>query len=304
MASTPRFAAFIIVVASAAGLVITCGGWILISNATLRSPDGIVILEADPGPYKERPANPGGLEIPFLDMASLNPERPRPESETLLPAPEIPLTLTSSTAVAPTGENPPPLPDPTSEPVEKPTEVFPATPGDTPEPDAAGLAVTPVAIGTNISTPTHPPMPLPRPFVVRQAVHATVTAGAGKAGRVDEPDREALIALVHAALARPVDAAGFTHGSSPSGRTTTVPSGRDWYVQVAAARGRAAADQEWRRLQQNHVDILGTRGHRTVPVAGGDFHRIQAGPLRSNDEAVRICGTLKARKIDCFVVAR
>lgn len=300
MVSTPRLAATIIAAAGAAGLAITCVGWGLVTNATLGSPGGIVILEADPRPYKERPANPGGLDIQFLDMASLNPERSRPESETLLPAPEVPLTLASSAAFTPIEESPHRLPDRTWDPVEEPTEPATVTSADPPELGAAGSALNPETLGTNNATPVHPPMPVPRPYVVLQAVKAT--ADAGKAGRGEEPDREALIALVHAALSRPVDAAGFTPGSSPSSRATTEPTGGGWYVQIAAARGRAAADQEWRRLQQNNVDILGTRGHRTIPAAGSSFHRIQAGPLRSNDEAVRICSTLKARKIDCFVV--
>jgi cell division septation protein DedD len=73
-------------------------------------------------------------------------------------------------------------------------------------------------------------------------------------------------------------------------------------VQLAAVTARDAAEEEWRRLNRLHGDLLsGLELHvETVDVDGRDYHRIQAGPV--DPQAARaLCDAIRERGADCLV---
>ena len=54
----------------------------------------VPLLRADPSPVRERPADPGGMQVPYQDsliLENLGEETPAPTVERLLPPPEQPL---------------------------------------------------------------------------------------------------------------------------------------------------------------------------------------------------------------------
>ncbi|HEX9646230.1 MAG TPA: hypothetical protein VGB88_01950, partial [Alphaproteobacteria bacterium] len=51
----------------------------------------VPLLRADPSPVRERPADPGGMQVPYQDsliLENLGEETPAPTVERLLPPPE------------------------------------------------------------------------------------------------------------------------------------------------------------------------------------------------------------------------
>ncbi len=100
--------------------------------------------------------------------------------------------------------------------------------------------------------------------------------------------------------------------AAPSRRPATAeppPSPADeppgHYVQVGSFREHAAAEASWARLETGHGALLGGASHyvKTVELGGkGTFHRVLIGPYPSRRAASRLCTSLKARKISCFLV--
>lgn len=78
-------------------------------------------------------------------------------------------------------------------------------------------------------------------------------------------------------------------------------------VRLAAYRSTENLDKGWKMLRRAHTDLLGklvVSRHRVDLGAGkGVFHRLEVGPLANRAAAVALCTALKARKVDCIVVA-
>lgn len=95
------------------------------------------------------------------------------------------------------------------------------------------------------------------------------------------------------------DRAGASAGNPPaSAGATGKPSVA---VQLAAYKNRAAAEDEWNRLVQQHAPLKGLR-HRVVEgkVDFGTVFRLQA--LADNAQAAKaLCAQLAAARVDCMV---
>jgi hypothetical protein len=91
----------------------------------------VPLLRADPSPTRERPADPGGMEVPHRDkliFQSLEEGPSEPVVERLLPPPEEPLRRPEAPApVAALPEQvPPPVPEPPVSPAEADAPAVPA----------------------------------------------------------------------------------------------------------------------------------------------------------------------------------
>ncbi len=94
---------------------------------------------------------------------------------------------------------------------------------------------------------------------------------------------------------------------APAKIKPAAKSGPSYGIQLASVRSNAAAEAEWRRLQQRHGDLLGDMSLVTRQVDLGDrgiFHRIQTGPFPNRTTAADMCSQLKAQQQDCLVVRR
>lgn len=213
-----------------------------------RRPETVVaevpLLRADPSPIRERPAEPGGMEVPYQDtliFETLGDAPAEPRIERLLPPPE--------------------------EPLEAPV------PADTPAADAALAAAGPAAGVPDTITDAGPPPSTP-------AIPSPVPPS------LPEPEPETA-ALAPAAEAPPAPGAGFR-------------------VQVGAFRSPEEAAAGWQAARARAPGLLDGVGHVIAQVDLGErgvFHRLQAGPFPTHTSADSLCSQLKARQMDCFVVA-
>jgi cell division septation protein DedD len=84
-----------------------------------------------------------------------------------------------------------------------------------------------------------------------------------------------------------------------------APAGPAWRIQLASLTSETRAQAELQRMQQANTDVLGglALNVEQANLAKGTYYRIQAGPLADRGAATDLCTKLKARKLDCLVVA-
>lgn len=86
----------------------------------------------------------------------------------------------------------------------------------------------------------------------------------------------------------------------PKPETAKVRDG-DWRVQLGAFQEEPRARALWTRVTQSMKSMA---GYQPYLVRSGGLTRLQAGPLATNAEAMRLCGTLRAEGYDCLVRKR
>jgi len=76
-------------------------------------------------------------------------------------------------------------------------------------------------------------------------------------------------------------------------------------IQVASVRTSNQARSEWNRIKVRHADLLGKLEgyYPSMQLSSGTWYRVQAGPLVDEALADLVCSQLKARRVDCFVIA-
>lgn len=89
-------------------------------------------------------------------------------------------------------------------------------------------------------------------------------------------------------------------------KTTSIAATNSPYrVQLAAFRARAAAENEWARLQATLPDVFGSKEpiieKKSLP-GRGDFYRLQTGGFDTLHEARSMCARLRAKKQACFAL--
>lgn len=229
----------------------------------------VPIIAADPGPFKVKPENPGGMNVPNRDLEiyqRLGSAQPpaAPRRETLLPAPEKPI-------VPPRAELPP----------EAPSNV--ATPSVVP-PSVASTEPAP-GTGKSIAEATAAKQAAP-PAVPKQGQTSVKTETPAKS--------DAKSTAANAAAAEKANRVAPAAGGA-------------FRVQLGALRTPDAARGAWTKLQQQHSDLLGSLALSIDRRdAGGDkgvFYRMQAGPLANRTAADGLCTRLKLRHVDCLVVS-
>lgn len=76
-------------------------------------------------------------------------------------------------------------------------------------------------------------------------------------------------------------------------------------VQLGSFENAESAQRRWKELRSRHADLVGGLSlvlERVELKAKGTMFRLQAGPLRSPDEAQKLCASLVKRKVGCFPV--
>jgi cell division septation protein DedD len=96
-----------------------------------------------------------------------------------------------------------------------------------------------------------------------------------------------------------------TSPASQPTRVASAPSGGGSYlVQVSSQRSEADAQSAYRSLRAKYSSVLGDRQHvirRADLGSKGVYYRAMVGPFGSREEAIQVCGNLKAAGGDCVV---
>jgi len=267
-------------------------GWYVLAGDT--ASDGKVsapLIPADDTPYKVRPADPGGMQVPNQDKLVYDRLEPtgveRPEVETLLPeptAPSEPPAVPEDTARLPkaAGEGPmAPPPPPTLE-----GETAPSAGVRIPE-EPVAAAPEPQATPEPAEAPAAQPAPAPA-----KPAEAPATPAAA-------PD----------AAPAPVvkDTAPQPSPPAPAAKEATTAPGGDYMVQLAALRSEDAARKSWQRLQGKYPDLLGGLSLVVGRADLGDkgiFYRVRATGLPSEEKAKDVCAQLAKDKVGCLFVGK
>ncbi len=252
------------------------------------------IIEADAGPTRVRPEQPGGIVIPHQDrlvLNDLNGGGASVSAESLLPPPEEPLPRPQpAVATAPA-----PAPAPVAAPAPAPTPAYaPAEAATAPVQTAAVAAPAPPQPAAEVAEiVATPPVPEPSPVAVRDADEKVpAIAVPDQVAQSTEPAPELITRP--AAEADPAPTPEFVSVGS------LMQSHR---VQLAAVDSEESARRAWLRYQGLYQDLLGDLSLlvQQVEVNNRTFFRVQGGPLQA-DSAGRICQAIKSRGADCLVV--
>ncbi len=239
------------------------------------------VIQADAGPTRVRPEQPGGIVIPHqerLVLHDLEGGGASVSAERLLPPPEEPMPRPQATpAVAAT----PAYAAAEAAPVQT-AAVAVAPPQPAPAQPAA------VAIAT-------PPVPQPSPVAARDAGDKQPAIAAPATGQVaqgSEPPPQLITRP--AAEAAPAQGAEFVSVGNLM---------RYHRVQLAAVDSEESARRAWLRYQGLYQDVLGELRLvvQQVEVNNRTYFRVQGGPLEA-DSAGRACQAIKSRGADCLVV--
>lgn len=279
---------------------------------TAVGPDGVTpLIQANQAPTKQRPDQPGGMEVPHQDKLvydRLTPDASAPPAvERLLPPPEAPVprpVLTPQQQVAQLQQQlqaPAPgmagmqgmqgmagmlgmqgmgLPAAPPQPpgmAGNQAAALPPVPATTPEPRPSGPPRT--------AAPAKPPAT--KPVEAKPAPAAAAPAKPPAAEAKPAPAKPPAAEAKPAAVAKPPAAAagGFR-------------------VQLASVRTEEEAQSEWKRFQAHHKGQLGNLTlvvKKTDLGEKGVFYRVQGGGV-DEARAKAICAELKGQNVGCQVV--
>ncbi len=244
------------------------------------------VIQADAGPTRVRPEQPGGIVIPHQDrliLNDLNGGGASVSAESLLPPPE--------------------------EPLPRPTPAVAAAPAAAPASNYAPAEAAPVQTAA-VATPPPAPAPAPEPAQTVQSVAVTppVPQPSPVAAR-DAEDKVPAVATPPAQVAQSAEPAPELI-TRPAAEAPAAPEFVSvgnlmsaHRVQLAAVDSEESARRAWLRYQGLYQDVLGNLSLlvQQVEVNNRTYFRVQGGPLEA-DSAGRICQTIKSRGADCLVV--
>lgn len=293
--------------------LVVLGALVILSSS--RGPEAprdladVPVIHAEEKPFKVRPENPGGMDIPHQDKLiyqRLRGEERPIKVERLLSEPEKPL--------------PPPAPPP---PEEKPAEAAEPASGDPGAMSAEAIArsivergliqqpgAAPTIMGvdegmvpgeaTGGKAAAAAPIPVPRPRPPQRAAETAALSPPTAAPSAPAPSAPAPSAA--AAPAAPAAAAPTVAAPALPPATNL---GGSFRIQLGAFATPEKVDAEWRRLQAQHRALLGALKPESSRVELPDrsaLFRLRAGPLDGEDRARALCQDLVRRGAGCLVV--
>ncbi len=258
----------------------------------------IAMVKADNKPVKVRPENPGGSTVPnqdsnVYDTVSRSGATDAPTQERLVNTAEEPLNLPSLDDeeiddVAAKDED---RVEPTPEPEMANQETIAVAPRKVrtmvvksdgtlvprdelvTEPAAAGQQAAPQATAPEATA------------VEEEPGTEQITTGATRPSAPAAPEPEDVAALP-AALEKPA-----------------APAAGGWSVQVSSQPSEDGANKSLKDISRKYASVIGDRGGNVVKAevdGKGTMYRVRI-PAGSRDEAISLCGDLKAAGGSCFV---
>ena len=247
----------------------------------------VPVVKADTAPIKEKPENPGGMEVSHQDSTVFDPlqKSSSAEIEKLTPAPEQPLDKDQALKsddikpIAPSPSLPPKLDLQVQQMPGGAEEIIPkapeAKPPSAPENIAAAAPLQPEA----------------RPEIKHE------TAAKPK------PEAAAKPAEAKHAEVKPKT----EEKKAPQKEEEKAAASADYEVQLGSYREEADAKKDWPRLQKKYAAQLANLKMRLVKadVPGkGIYYRMRAGVI-TKDKAHAICDALKAAHgVGCILAKR
>jgi len=262
--------------------------------------DGVApLIKADQQPFKIKPENPGGIEVPDQDKEIYNrvgrSSVPPPTAERLLPPPETPL--------------PRPAPS-TTVPSVPPAAASPPGTGTSPNlanPNLGGpmLGAAPQTRSNTLSAAPPRPPGTPPPPAASVPPAPDVAPPANVTSQVTLPPAQPAqtSAAPPASTARATPAPASPAPAAPPA-ATRPPSGPVVRVAIASVRTEPDARREWERQKRLYPDALTSIVPEFSPVDLGEkgvYWRIYVGPAEPGSEAQARCAALKQKRVDCFV---
>jgi len=292
--------------------------------------DGVPVIKADDRPFKSKPDDRGGIQVPnqdklIYDRMESGGESGSTASERLLPAPEIPKapprSVPTETLILPPAN---PVTAPVAEPAPTPVAAAPVPVAPTLPAVPPGSALAPPPPVTSyrpLEARGGAPAPAPAP-VVPAAPAAPVAQTASPPVKASPPAKVAAV-TPPAPVATPAPAPKPRPAPPPAPAPTltppvkptpaaapaTAPVARgsgDYLIQLGSVRAADQASAEWSRLQKANADLLGGLRSDIARVDLGEkgiYWRIRAAGL-DEASARRICATLQSRHQGCIVARR
>jgi hypothetical protein len=175
-----------------------------------------------------------------------------------------------------------------------------------PKPTSRVISTIPITMRQDSLTRVGPPA-APAP-VVTQAVPSQGMSG--RAAAVADPSPQSAGPSSAGDVTAALNSAHLAAAPNPPGNANSgaaaTPSvlGGGYAVQVTSERSESSAQAAFRVLQAKYPQQLGGRQaiiRRADLGASGTYYRAVVGPLRSAEEAKRLCSGLKAAGADCII---
>lgn len=271
----------LIAAAIGGGLLVVVGGWSMISHHG----GGVPVVQAESGPMKVKPVNPGGLQVAGAGNEIFSGGSDT-DVEKLAPPPETPDPQALRA--------PPPLQPAPVAAAQPPAAAAGVQPGG-----AAGASQMAAPVGAGI----------PAPPAAGTTGRAPETADSAVA-RTPEPDAgRSAVAVAHPAVAAAALPASAGAGSAvraaerPVAAGSAAEHGKGAQVQLAALSSEQAARAEWERMVRRWPALLG--GHQPaiskIERGGQVFWRVRTGGFEGVSQATVFCERLRAKGGGCSV---
>ena len=271
-----------LVAAGLAGLVVVAAIIVLAPQLLQNPSSDVIVIKPDPTPFKERPKDAGGMEIPHQDttvMGMLSNVLPQKETPERLRPPEVAPEM-------------PPTPVIDENSTEVAVEPKPVDGGDTAQ----------IAAGTNSGAAD---------AEVASETSTSNTAESDLAAVDDTADQKDAGDAVNTGDAVETDESGDTAAARPTPKPdaavrpkTVSPDGDPFYiVQLAAFRDAGKAREQAGLMTQKHASRLNGATLGTMKVDTGEnviFWRVVSEPLPRAD-ADTLCANLKRAGQDCIL---
>lgn len=272
----PRKGRSLLMAAALIGLAVAGAAGYFMLGQSGGSADGKVAaptIPASTDPYKVRPADPGGMQVPNQDKLVYERIDSTNDAgsgvEKLLPEP---VTPSAPVLQAPAALQAPPV-------VQAPAPVeAPVVAAETPV-----VPVPPVLAPTApVSVVEAPPQPVVAPAPVVEAPKPAAT-------KVEDKP------------------------ASPNGQVAAVVAGAPavttggYMIQLAALRDEASAKKSWANLQAKNPDLLGGLSLKIEKADLGEkgvFYRVRGAGIATEEKARSICTELTKRNVGCLFVGK
>lgn len=247
-------------------------------------------VEADPAPFKEKPEDAGGLQVPDQDKLVFKEAVGRADdgAEMLAPPPETPVARPEP--VVTTVQMPEPEKEPEPQPEPEPAPLVQSAPQPPREP-VSQPPEEPVSRTAQASA-TPPVLAAPPGGMPPAAASGSEPSGQRAGGTLSSPP-----------------GAGVIDASRASSETPDVPrplspNASGTFVQLGSFRELEAAKAEWRRVRGRYPDILvSPSAHvKRADIPGkGLYQRLMVGPYATRADAETVCNLLRSRGQACFI---
>ncbi|MEL7462459.1 MAG: SPOR domain-containing protein [Pseudomonadota bacterium] len=275
----------------------------------------IPVIRAELGATKQKPEEPGGLEVDYQTRAVYGVLSGDDGAEGGVALADAPEALTAED-VAPIERAPAPAPRPAQETASEPAAPAASAAAEPTReaPSTAPEATSPSDNATEgEATETAEGAPAPESPTSGEAETAEIAALVEDAIAEDalpEDDVANGLAPAISPIARPRPAratpqpVAATPAEAPEPRAAALASRIQ--IQLGAFVSQEVAEAQWAAIKSRNGDLLAGRGRVITPVLSGGrrLFRLRAGPFENVGEASALCRGLKARNEACIVARR